>query len=62
MIASDGLGRFALVPPVAMLNLLRPDYQAMAVMIFGDVPLFDTVRRAYRCPGSKNESMNHTFS
>src|ERR1019366_2986906 len=29
-------GRFALVPPPAMLDLLRLDYQAMAVMIFGD--------------------------
>jgi hypothetical protein len=31
---------FALVPPVSMLELLRQDYRAMAVMIFGDVPLF----------------------
>ncbi len=36
-------GSFALVPPPAMLDLLRSDYQAMAVMIFGDVPAFDTV-------------------
>jgi hypothetical protein len=36
-------GSFALVPPPAMLELLRTDYQAMAVMIFGDVPTFDTV-------------------
>jgi hypothetical protein len=36
-------GSFALVPPPAMLDLLRLDYQAMAVMIFGDVPAFDTV-------------------
>jgi hypothetical protein len=36
-------GSFALVPPPAMLHLLRLDYQAMAVMIFGDVPAFDTV-------------------
>lgn len=36
-------GTFALVPPPAMLDLLRVDYQAMAVMIFGDVPPFDTV-------------------
>lgn len=36
-------GSFALVPPPAMLELVRADYQAMAVMIFGDVPAFDTV-------------------
>jgi hypothetical protein len=36
-------GTFALVPPAAMLDLLRADYQAMAVMIFGDVPPFDSV-------------------
>jgi hypothetical protein len=36
-------GSFALVPPPAMLDLLRLDYQAMAVMIFGDVPAFDSV-------------------
>lgn len=36
-------GSFALVPPVAMLNQLRADYAAMGVMIFGDVPAFDTV-------------------
>jgi Nucleotidyl transferase AbiEii toxin, Type IV TA system len=36
-------GSFALVPPPAMLELLRADYQAMAVMIFGGVPAFDTV-------------------
>jgi len=36
-------GSFALVPPPAMLDQLRLDYQAMAVMIFGDVPAFDTV-------------------
>ncbi len=29
--------------PPAMLDLLRTDYQAMAVMIFGDVPSFDSV-------------------
>ena len=26
-----------------MLDLLRADYQAMTVMIFGEVPAFDTV-------------------
>jgi hypothetical protein len=26
-----------------MLDLLRADYQAMSVMIFGDVPAFDAV-------------------
>ena len=36
-------GSFTLVPPPAMLDLLRLDYAAMAVMIFGDVPAFDTV-------------------
>jgi Nucleotidyl transferase AbiEii toxin, Type IV TA system len=36
-------GSFALVPPPTMLDLLRIDYQAMAVMIFGDVPAFDSV-------------------
>jgi hypothetical protein len=36
-------GSFALVPPPAMLDLLRTDYQAMTVMIFGDVPAFDAV-------------------
>lgn len=40
---SAGSGSFALVPPPAMLDLLRSDYQAMAVMIFGDVPPFDSV-------------------
>jgi hypothetical protein len=36
-------GSFALVPPPAMLALLRADYQAMTAMIFGEVPAFDTV-------------------
>lgn len=36
-------GRFTLTPPAAMLDLLRRDYQAMAVMIFGEVPAFDTM-------------------
>jgi hypothetical protein len=36
-------GSFTLVPPAAMLNQFRSDYAAMAVMIFGDVPAFDTV-------------------
>jgi hypothetical protein len=36
-------GSFALVPPPAMLDQLRLDYQVMAVMLFGDVPVFDTV-------------------
>jgi hypothetical protein len=36
-------GSFALVPPAAMLDQLRPDYAAMAVMIFGEVPAFDAV-------------------
>lgn len=36
-------GSFTLGPPPAMLDLLRADYQAMAVMIFGDVPAFDAV-------------------
>jgi hypothetical protein len=36
-------GTFALVPPPAMLDLLRVDYAAMSVMIFGDVPKFDDV-------------------
>ena len=36
-------GSFALVPSAAMLDPLRRDYDAMAVMIFGEVPLFDAV-------------------
>jgi Nucleotidyl transferase AbiEii toxin, Type IV TA system len=36
-------GTFALVPPPAMFDLLRADYAAMSVMIFGDVPKFDDV-------------------
>lgn len=36
-------GSFTLVPPPAMLDLLRQDYRAMAVMIFGDVPAFEDV-------------------
>ena len=36
-------GSFSLVPPPAMLAQLRLDYGAMAVMIFGDVPAFETV-------------------
>ena len=36
-------GSFTLVPPTAMLNQLRLDYQAMAVMIFGEVPTFASV-------------------
>ena len=36
-------GSFALVSPPAMLELLKADYQAMAVMIFGDVPTFEAV-------------------
>ncbi len=36
-------GTFALVPPPPMLDLLRADYAAMSVMIFGDVPKFDDV-------------------
>jgi len=36
-------GSFALVPPPAMRDQLRLDYEAMAVMIFGEVPAFETV-------------------
>jgi hypothetical protein len=36
-------GSFVLVPPAAMLDQLRQDYQAMAVMIFGEVPTFASV-------------------
>jgi hypothetical protein len=36
-------GSFTLTPPRAMRDLLRTDYQAMAIMIFGDVPNFDAV-------------------
>jgi hypothetical protein len=36
-------GSFALVPPAPMLDLLRLDYQAMAVMIFGTMTPFDSV-------------------
>ncbi|MBW4092594.1 MAG: nucleotidyl transferase AbiEii/AbiGii toxin family protein [Proteobacteria bacterium] len=36
-------GSFALVPPPAMLEQLRRDYAAMAVMIFGEVPAFEAV-------------------
>jgi hypothetical protein len=36
-------GSFGLVPPPAMLDLLRADYAAMSLMIFGDVSAFDDV-------------------
>ena len=36
-------GTFTLAPPPAMRDLLRADYQAMEVMIFGDVPAFEAV-------------------
>ncbi|MBF0563040.1 MAG: nucleotidyl transferase AbiEii/AbiGii toxin family protein [Alphaproteobacteria bacterium] len=36
-------GSFALVPPPAMLSQVRLDYEAMQVMIFGEVPAFDAV-------------------
>lgn len=36
-------GTFALVPQNAMLASLRRDYTAMAGMIFGEVPAFDTI-------------------
>jgi hypothetical protein len=39
-------GSFALVPPAAMLDLLRLDYQAMSVMIFGEVPTFEAVMKS----------------
>jgi hypothetical protein len=36
-------GSFRLGPPEAMLDLLRKDYEAMATMIFGEVPSFEAV-------------------
>jgi Nucleotidyl transferase AbiEii toxin, Type IV TA system len=36
-------GSFTLVPPPGMLDLIRTDYQAMAVMIFGEVPDLNAV-------------------
>ena len=36
-------GRFRLTPDVGMMNLLRRDYEAMARMIFGKVPAFESV-------------------
>jgi hypothetical protein len=36
-------GTFNLAPHAAMRELLRNDYQAMAIMIFGDVLDFDVV-------------------
>jgi hypothetical protein len=36
-------GSFRLSPTEPMLDLLRRDYEAMAVMIFGEVPSFETV-------------------
>ncbi len=36
-------GSFRLVPTLEMNNVLRRDYQAMAGMIFGDIPNFSTV-------------------
>jgi hypothetical protein len=39
-------GSFALVPPDEMLDLLRADYRAMSVMIFGDIPPFDDIIRS----------------
>ena len=38
-----GAGQLRLVPPPAMLDQLRLDYAAMEVMIFGEVPAFETV-------------------
>ncbi len=36
-------GTLTLTPPPAMRDVLRADYQAMAAMIFGEVPGFDWV-------------------
>ena len=36
-------GTFALVPTDGMVDPLRRDYEAMAGMIFGTVPEFDTI-------------------
>lgn len=36
-------GSFTLVPTLEMSNILKRDYQAMAGMIFGDIPSFSTV-------------------
>ena len=36
-------GSFTLVPTLEMNNVLRRDYQAMAGMVFGDIPSFSTV-------------------
>ena len=36
-------GTFTLVPNTTMRNALRKDYDAMAGMIFGDIPPFDAV-------------------
>lgn len=42
-LASATPGSFALLPSGEMLERLRRDYAAMAVMIFGDAPTFDDV-------------------
>ncbi|MEO7181316.1 MAG: nucleotidyl transferase AbiEii/AbiGii toxin family protein, partial [Gemmatimonadaceae bacterium] len=39
-------GTLALVPPKAMRDALRRDYNAMAGMIFGTVPSFDGILTA----------------
>ncbi len=39
-------GTFTLTPNTAMQEALRKDYEAMAGMIFGDVPPFDAVLRS----------------
>ena len=36
-------GSFTLVPSAEMRNMLGQDYQAMAAMIFGNVPSFDDI-------------------
>jgi hypothetical protein len=41
-------GSFTLVPTSEMSNILKRDYQAMAGMIFGDIPNFSTVINTVR--------------
>ena len=46
----------------AMLDQLRPDYAAMAVMIFGEVPAFDAVMAEHRGAGSGGEPVSKVAS
>ena len=53
-------GSFAITPTPAMAELLKRDYQAMAGMIFGDVPdLADVMRATEEIEQKINQARNH---